>query len=174
MPAGQLAALQQRLAALQTCISLTPDDLQAAAVCPHCSFRPAPGDGDSPAAAVLSGIDGELDGLLEKWTKTLLDNLEDPTTRSQLELLGTDQVALVGSFLAARALPDPLPQEFIHSVREALSGLTKVVIHTEALKAALAAGGSPATLGVLKERFEEHLAGLTKGKDPGKVRLVIE
>ena len=174
MPSAQLAALQQRLAALQTCISLTPDDLHAAPVCPHCSFRPAPGDGDLAAAAVLSAIDGELDDMLQKWTKALLDNLEDPTTRSQLELLGPDQVALVGSFLASRTLPDPLPQEFVYSVREALSGLTKVVVRTEVLRAALAAGGAPATLPVLRERFEEHLAGLTKGKDPSKVRLVIE
>ena len=35
-------------------------------------------------------------------------------------------------------------------------------------------GGSPATLAEMRKRFEEYLDGLTKGKEPAKVRVVIE
>jgi len=174
MPAGQLLALQQRLGGLQTCFTLTEADLQAAATCPQCGFRPAAGDGDPVAAVVLRSIDDDLDTMIAAWTKALLDNLEDPTTRSHLELLGPDQMALVGSFLAARTLPDLLPAEFVHTVREALSGLAKVVVRTEALRAALAGGGAPTTLTELEQRFEDYVAELTKGKDPNKVRIIIE
>ena len=45
---------------------------------------------------------------------------------------------------------------------------------TEDLREALLAGGSPATPAEMKSRFEQHLDGLTKGKDPGHVRIVLE
>jgi len=42
------------------------------------------------------------------------------------------------------------------------------------LRAALLSGGSPATPAEMKKRFEEYLDELTKGKEPGKVRIVLE
>ncbi len=64
--------------------------------------------------------------------------------------------------------------EFIHTVKEVLSGLAKVVVTTDDLRKALLSGGSPATLGEMKKRFEEYLDDKAKGKDPGKVRIVLE
>ena len=34
--------------------------------------------------------------------------------------------------------------------------------------------GSPARLGEIKKRFEEYLDDKAKGKDPGKVRIMLE
>jgi len=42
------------------------------------------------------------------------------------------------------------------------------------LRDTLLAGGPPATLGEMRKRFEEYLDGLIKGKEPGKVRIVLE
>ncbi|MEA2039007.1 MAG: DUF6079 family protein [Thermodesulfobacteriota bacterium] len=42
------------------------------------------------------------------------------------------------------------------------------------LREALLACGSPATPVEMRKRFEEYLDGLTKGKEPGKVRIVLE
>lgn len=44
----------------------------------------------------------------------------------------------------------------------------------ENLLAALISGGSPATPAEMKKRFEEYLDQLTKGKETGKVRIVLE
>lgn len=44
----------------------------------------------------------------------------------------------------------------------------------ERTDAALLAGGSPATPAETRKRFEEYLDGLTKGKEPGKARIVLE
>jgi hypothetical protein len=123
---------------------------------------------------VLAEVDNEMDAMLEAWTKALLQNLEDPTTQSRMELLPPDQLELIGQFLAARNLPTPMPAALVEAVREALSGLAKVVIRTDGLRAALAGTGSPSTLAEVRERFESHLAKLTKGKDPSRVRVVIE
>ena len=81
---------------------------------------------------------------------------------------------LAGGFMTERALPDDLDQDFIHALQEVLSGLTKVSVKTEDLRAALLAGGSPATPAEMKKRFEEYLDQLTKGKEQGKVRIVLE
>ncbi len=42
------------------------------------------------------------------------------------------------------------------------------------LRDALLTGGSPATPAEMRKRFEEYLEKLTKGKEPGKVRIVLE
>jgi len=42
------------------------------------------------------------------------------------------------------------------------------------MRVALLAGGPPATTAEMKKRFEEYLDELTKGKEPGKVRIVLE
>ncbi len=39
---------------------------------------------------------------------------------------------------------------------------------------ALLSGGLPVTPAGMKKRFEECLDELTKGKEPGKVRIVLE
>ncbi len=41
-------------------------------------------------------------------------------------------------------------------------------------RAALLSGGSPATPAEMKKRFEKYLDELTRGKEPGKVRIVLE
>ena len=67
-----------------------------------------------------------------------------------------------------------MDQDFIHALQEVLSGLEKVSVKTADMRAALLAGGSPATPAEIKKRFEEYLDELTKGKEPGKVRIVLE
>ena len=112
--------------------------------------------------------------LLSGWTETLLANLGDPTTKEQLELLKPEPRQLVDTFIASRTLPDDLDHDFVYAVKEVLSGLAKVVVSTGDLRAALLSGGSPATLGEMKKRFDEYLDDQAKGKDPNKVRIVLE
>jgi hypothetical protein len=174
MPRQHLTDFQNRLAGTRSCFALTEQDLDAAAECPHCSYRPATEPVAAPAGKVLSGLDDELDALLAGWTETLLDNLGDPTTKEQLELLKPEQRQLVDAFIASRTLPDDLDHDFIQAVKEVLSGLAKVVVTTDDLRGALLSGGSPATLDEMKKRFEDYLDDKAKGKDPGKVRIVLE
>ncbi len=174
MPRQHLTDFQNRLAGLKSCFALTEQDLDASPVCPHCSFRPGTEAPAAPAATVLEHLDTELDKLLEDWTSTLLANLEDPTTRGNLDLLKPEARSLVDAFLERRKLPDELGQDFIHALQEVLSGLVKVAVTPEDLRAALLKGGSPATPAEMKKRFEEYLDELTKGHEQGKVRIVLE
>ena len=71
-------------------------------------------------------------------------------------------------------LLDNIDQNFIHALSEVLSGIQKVPIKVADLRAALLSGGSPVTPSEMKQRFEDYLDQLTKGKEPGKVRIVLE
>ncbi|MCK4306239.1 MAG: ATP-binding protein, partial [Candidatus Eisenbacteria sp.] len=174
MPVQNLKDFQDRLGSLKSCLALTEQDLEASAECPHCSFRPSSEPVGAPADRVLSELDDILDKLLSEWTRTLLENLGDPTTKEQLELLKPEARELVDAFIASHELPDDLGHDFIHAVKEVLSGLSKVVVMTDDLRTALLTGGSPATLPEMKKRFGEYLDEKAKGKDPGKVRIVLE
>ena len=174
MPRQHLTDFQNRLAGLKSCFALTEQELNASPVCPNCSFKPGSEPPTAPAGSVLDGLDEELDKLAANWTQTLLANLEDPTTMGNLNLLKSEPKKLVNSFIKKGALPDELDQNFIHALSEVLSGLQKVPIKIADLRAALLSGGSPVTPAEMKQRFEDYLDQLTKGKEPGKVRIVLE
>ncbi len=174
MPRQQLTDFQNRLAGLKTCYALTKQDIDASPTCPHCGFRPANETVAAPVGDKLAQMEQELEDLHSDWTKTLLTNLDDPTTKGNLGLLREDQKKLVETFLKARKLPAELSHEFIKAVQEVLSGLQKVTVKAEDLKGALLAGGSPCTIHEMKKRFDEYLADLAKGQNPAKVRIVIE
>ena len=162
------------LAGLASCSTLTREELEVSPVCPHCGFRPALEPEAPPAGQALAQLDDDLDRLLADWTRTLLANLDDPATRENLSLLQPGRAARVHAFVAEGELPDPLEPDLVEALQEVLSGLVKVGVTAEDLKAALLAGGSPASPAEMKARFEAYLDGLAKGEDPAKVRVVLE
>lgn len=174
MPRQHLSDFQNRLAGLKSCFALTEQEMDASPVCPHCNYKPGVEPPKAPAGTVLESLDDELDNLLVNWNQTLLTNLEDPTTKGNLDLLKPEPKKLANGFIKKRKLPEDLGQDFIHALSEALSGLQKVPVKIADLRSALLSGGSPVTPAEMKKRFEEYLDELTKGKEPGKVRIVLE
>ena len=159
---------------LKSCFALFPQELDASPVCPHCGFRPSVDTVAAPASMQLDALDGELDQMMFEWAHTLLANLEDPTTRSNMELLKPNSRKLIDDFISTYTLPEVLNPDFIHALQEVLSGLVKVPVKSANLRAALLAGGSPATPEEMKKRFDDYLDELTRGNEPGKVRIVLE
>ena len=174
LPRQQLDVFLERVTALKSCPTLTEHDLDAAADCPHCAFRPATERVEAAAGSLLAGLEDELDTLLSTWTDILLSNLDDPTTRGKLDLLRPDQRAPVQAFMASRLLPAQLGRDFTDAVAQVLSGLSKVVVTDDDLRHALFPGGSPATPGELKQRFADYVDEKAKGLDEAQVRIVIE
>lgn len=175
MPTSQLTAFEESLNGLKSCSSLDEPTLVTTAVCPHCQFRPSAEQLELlPAANRLHKLDDDLDELLANWQQTLLENLEDPFTQESLGLLPAASKKLIDAFLASRALPTPLTQEFANAVQEALSGLEKIAVKGDEIKQALLQGGSPATPDDLRKRFDTFMNERCKGKDATKLRFVIE
>jgi hypothetical protein len=67
-----------------------------------------------------------------------------------------------------------LGSNFVHALKEVLSGLVKVTVTVQALQTALRITDGPATPAEMKRRFDEYIDQLTKGKDPAKVWIVME
>jgi Family of unknown function (DUF6079) len=175
MPTTQLTDFEGKLDKLRGCAALIEADLTAGPFCPHCSYKPANEQGELVAAGTaLKQLDEALDKLVEGWKASLLENLEDPTTEANFELLAPAARKQVEAFVASKALPDPLPPEFVSAVQAALSRLEKVTVTAQDLKQALLQGGSPATPDELVKRFEALVAERCKGRDRNKVRLVVE
>ncbi|OGP84719.1 MAG: ATPase [Deltaproteobacteria bacterium RBG_16_58_17] len=175
MPSQHLLEFQNRLGEVKSCFALTEQDLDATPVCPHCNFRPGTEQAAVTAASVIEDLDSELDKMAESWTQTLLTNLEDPTTKERIrKVLTPHQRKIVEAFLESRTLPDKIDQDFLNAVKEALTDLTLVPVKITDLRDALLSGGSPTTPEEMKKRFEEYLDGVIKGKESGKIRIILE
>ncbi len=174
LPSHRLEEIKIRLAGLVSCFSLTREEMVSSPTCPHCNFNPNGDTSAAPAGNILDECDRQLDKLLEDWTATLLDNLNDPEIAEQLGLLKPQEKTKLDNFLQKGELPQPVTEDFLRLVQQVLSGLVKVVVKMDDLRAVLLEGGSPATPTEMKKRFEDYINELTRGKEPGKVRIVLE
>ena len=174
MPVQRLMDFQHQLADLKSCFTVTQQELEKSAVCPHCNFRPSTEDVKHTASIMLDQLNNELDNLVSEWTKTILTNLKDPSSQNSLGLLGDDSKQQINEFFASQCLPENITSVFIQALKEVLAGLLKVTITTEGLREALLSGGSPTTSDVLKNRFKDYIDEIVKGKEQNKVRIVLE
>jgi succinate dehydrogenase flavin-adding protein (antitoxin of CptAB toxin-antitoxin module) len=180
MPRQQLTDYQNRLAGLKSCFALTEQNLDASPICPHCQFRPAAEIGVLGSGFGVSGsqqldqMDEQLDRIIEQWTKTLLNNLDDPMTQANVkELLHEDDKQVIQSFVDSKELPDPVDGNFVQTLKTILAGLQKVPVKkTDLLKIVSDLG--PSTPEEIKRAVSDYVDSLTKGKDPNKVRIVLE
>ena len=174
MPRQQLTDYQNRLAGLKSCFALTEQNLDASPICPHCGFRPSVETGAAAGSQMIDQMDAQLDAMVAAWTSTILSNLEDPITQANMDLLKIDDREPLEAFIKSKELPVPLDSNFVHALKEVLSGLVKVTVKAQELQQALQVTDGPATPAEMKKRFEEYIDQLTKGKDPAKVRIVLE
>ena len=174
MPRQQLIDYQNKLAGLKSCFALTEQDLDTNPICPHCEFRPSVELKTFNSHQIIEKMDDDLDNLIKKWTSTLIDNLEDPITQTNMDLLRNDDRKSLASFIKSRELPDPLDANFVHVLKEVLSGLIKVAVTTSDIQEALNIESGPVTPVEIKKRFNEYIDQLIRGNDPAKVRIIIE
>ena len=174
MPRQQLTDYQNRLAGMKSCFALTEQNLDASPICPHCGFRPSVETGVAAGSQMIDQMDAQLDAMVAAWTSTILGFFEDPTTQVNMDLLKIDDRESLEAFINSKELPRPLEGNFVHALKEVLSGLVKVTVKAQDLQQVLQVTDGPATPAEMKKRFEEYIDQLTKGKDPAKVRLVFE
>lgn len=175
MPIQQLTDYQNRLAGLKSCFALTEQNLETTPVCPHCGFRPAAEIGvQGSGSDNLQQLEDDLEKILEQWTATLLNNLEDPIMQANInELLQDDYKEMVQAFIESKELPDVVDSDFTQTLKTILAGLQKVAIKQNDLLTKVSDLG-PATPDDLKRALNAYVDELTKGKDPAKVRIVLE
>jgi len=174
LPVAQLRALKDRMGELKSCWSLTKSDLDKSPICPACRFRPDMELAGVSADAELDGIDARLDSILADWTDNLIRNIEDPLAWQSVNLLEGEKKDAVEKFRRTKRLPGPVRQALIDGLRDVLSGLEKLTLTTDEVRAALQEGGTPTTPEELAKRFSTFLDRKLAGKDRERVRVVIE
>jgi len=148
--------------------------LKRTPVCPHCHYRPTEEKVKIPAEVMLRQLEDDLERLYEDWTHTLAGNLEDPTVKENIYLLKPEQQKVLEQVIKEQQLPYVVDASFVKTVQEVLSGMEKVLVTAGDIKKALSEGGTPCTISEFQKRFEDYLRSLTRGKDPKKVRIVLE
>ena len=126
------------------------------------------------ASQQIDLMDGQLDHLVEQWTKTLLNNLDDPMTQANVkELLHEDDRQIIQSFMDSKKLPDSVDGHFVQTLKIVLSGLQKMPIKKEEFLKIVSDLG-PSTPNEIKQAVNDYIDRLTQGTDQSKVRMVIE
>jgi hypothetical protein len=175
MPKKQLTDFQNQLAGLKSCFNLIQRELESSPICPHCNFRPLMEQNAISGSHNIGQTDVDLDNIAESWNLMLLNNLEDPITQINMtDLLKKEDRQLLEEFIKTQSLPTPLSSNFVHALKDVLSGLIKVTINIEDLEKSLKVESGPATPSEMKKRFDKYVDQLTKGKDIEKIRIVIE
>jgi hypothetical protein len=169
----QLTEFERHLDKLKTGTALTEKDLENDPKSPD-GFWPNMEDTSVSAQTRLDNLKASVDQIHRSWTKSLLNDLADPVIQNNFELLKAPQKKMLRDFMAAKELPDEISTEFLAAIQQALSGLAKLPVRLDDLKAALFPDGSPATPTEFKDRFAAYLDQILKGRDAAKVRLVIE
>ncbi|RPJ14472.1 MAG: ATP-binding protein, partial [Deltaproteobacteria bacterium] len=180
MPRRQITDYRNRLAGLKSCFALTEQDLDASPICPHCGFRPSVEIGVTGSglpvhsSQQLDQMDEQLDLIIEQWTKTLLNNLDDPMTQANVnELLHEDDKQVIQSFMDSKELPDQVDDNFVQTLKTILAGLQKVPVKKAELMKIVSNLG-PSTPQEFKRAISDYVDILTRGKDINKVRIVLE
>jgi len=174
LPRQRFEEIRDRLVALKPCHSVTRSEMRSQVLCPECGFRPIAEAVAEPAAKALQKLEEALEDLLDVWTSTLLSNLKGAATQEKLALLKPSERKLVEAFVKSGKLPAEVSDQFVRAVTEALSGLQRVSLKTDDMRAAVSGDGAPALPAEIKKRFETYLDKITRGKDQSKVRIVVE
>lgn len=171
LSAAKLAAIEQDMANLKVCYELTPTELKSSHICPHCHY--SLGDKAANVAGQMDNIEIRIDELVEEWQQTLLDTISDPIVASQKEYLNAEQQKIIDEFITTAFLPKRVDDFFIKAIKALLKGFEPVVIDAKDLMDKLMKL-PPMDETAFKQKLNELVAEYTKGKDEGKLRIIVK
>lgn len=168
---AKLSELEQNMAELKVCYSLTPQDLKASPICPHCRFSLE--DKAKNVAGQMEQMEDRIDLMVSEWTKMLLDTLSDPIILDQKKFLKAQEAKAIDDFVSSGELPKKVDDFFVNSINALLKGFEPVVIEMEDLMHQLEEL-PPMDESSFKAKINDIIAGYTKGKDISKLRIVVK
>lgn len=121
----------------------------------------------------MDNIEIRIDDLMNEWTKTLLDTINDPIVASQKKFLSAEQQQAIDDFIASGTLPKRVDDFFVKAINALLKGFEPVVIDTDDLMAKLEQM-PPMDEASFKAKVNELISAYTKGKDASKLRIVVK
>lgn len=168
---AKLSELEQDMAELKVCFSLTPQELKISPICPHCRFSLE--DKAKNVAGQMEIIEDRIDLMAAEWTKMLLDTLSDPIILDQKKFLKAQEAKAIDDFITTGELPKKVDDFFVNSINALLKGFEPVVIEMDDLMHKLEEL-PPLDESSFKAKINEIVSTYTKGKDTGKLRIVVK
>lgn len=171
LSAAKLTDIETEMSSLKVCYELTPEELKSTHICPHCRYHLD--DNTKNVYGMLDNLEIRIDDLLAEWTKTLLDTISDPIVAIQKKFLSTEQQKVIDEFIASATLPKRVDDFFVKAINALLKGFEPVVIDTDDMMAKLEQL-PPMDEASFKANVNELISAYTKGKDAGKLRIVVK
>jgi len=171
IPQGKFNELMDRLSSLKVCFSLIEENMKNTAVCPYCSFNPA--DGASPVFGELDFIEDAMDKLYHEWKNILTNVIDDPRVSENISFLKKEQQTSLKPLIQNKTLPEKIDGMFVSAINDLVKGLEKVEISTKDIETRVF-GSGPSTVEDLKKRFMDFVDDIVKGKDAGRVRIIMK
>lgn len=168
---AKLSELEQDMAELKVCFSLTPQDLKSSPICPHCRFSLE--NKVKNVAGQMEQIEDRIDQMVVEWTKMLLDTLSDPIILDQKKFLKKQEAKAIDDFVLNGELPKKVDDFFVNSINALLKGFEPVVIEMDDLMRRLEEL-PPMDESSFKMKISEIVSEYTKGKDTEKLRIVVK
>lgn len=171
LSAAKLTDIETDMSGLKVCYELTPEELKSSHICPHCRYHLD--DKVKNVYGQLDNIEIRIEDLMAEWTKTLLDTISDPIVASQKSFLSAEQQTAIDEFINTGALPKRVDDFFVKAINALLKGFEPVVIDTDDFMAKLEQM-PPMDEASFKAKVNELISAYTKGKDAGKLRIVVK
>ncbi len=137
---------------------------------PYQDFNPA----DFEGAEVLSvkQLKSDLEELIDQWTETLKDTLDDPMVKKKMNLLDDITQKLLTDFKSgAIELAKDNALRIRNAIMDLHKGLEKVELSIETMKSTF---NKPLTPDEAIEAFKAYIDQIAKGKERDKIRIILK
>ena len=168
---AKLQAIEEELAGLRVCTELDIKKLNTNPICPHCQFKL--GEKSVSANDMLDYIENKIDNLLDEWTNSLLNMVDETVVLSYLQFLKPEQQEIINQFIEEKKLPEVVDHFFVNAIIDLLKGFDPVVINSEKLIHDLEKIG-PSDLETFKNKLLNIINSYITGKDKDKLRIVVK
>jgi hypothetical protein len=137
---------------------------------PYLDFNPL--DYLGQPKITLKQLEYELEEILDQWSQTLRDTLDDPAIKRNIDAIDTDQQKLLEDFKNEKI---ELNEQHARHIRNTLNdlhkGLDKIELSTEALKPNFS---KPLTPDEAVDAFKAYIDQITRGKERDKIRIILK
>ncbi|MFA5229090.1 MAG: DUF6079 family protein, partial [Candidatus Paceibacterota bacterium] len=168
LSSGQFMQWLQKINKLQPADSKVNKSLILTA--PYQDFNPA----DFEGAEVLNvkQLKTDLEELLDQWTDTLKDTLDDPMVKKKMNLLDDATQKLLSNFKSgAIELAKDNALRIRNAIMDLHKGLEKVELSIESMKSTF---NKPLTPDEAIEAFKAYIDEIAKGKERDKIRIILK
>lgn len=137
---------------------------------PYQDFNPI--DFENTEVLSIKQLKADLEELLEQWTETLKDTLEDPMVKKKMSLLDALNQKLLADFKSgAIELAKDNALRIRNAIMDLHKGLEKVELSMESMKATF---NKPLTPDEAIEAFKKYMDEISKGKERDKIRIILK